>query len=194
MFFCCCFFYHLLKCRFWFGKMVFFLIKGTFLLLWCISHTLSIELSSHGKFTVTKKKDPNNHPKIWNASSPKWKTLVNMNTPPSVWCSLLCDGFLWVHLQVTGNTDGDMRSTLEHFYKHARTLNTRTQSLSRAYALVNNSAWRRVFIRLISPYIRYTQTVRGSTRQKALRVSGSVLCYGVETDKDNLFKFHASIE
>lgn len=38
-----------------------FLIKGggnlTFLLLWCTSYTLSIGLSSHGKFTGTKKKD-----------------------------------------------------------------------------------------------------------------------------------------
>lgn len=119
----------------------------------------------------------------------------------SVWCCLLlCDGFPWVHLQVTGNTDGYMRSTLERFTntltqiashmladKKNYTSNTSTQP--HTYALRKDSARRRAFFFFFpqtSPYAAATKDTHVNCTRvnetKALEVSGSVLCYRVETD------------
>lgn len=119
----------------------------------------------------------------------------------SVWCCLLlCDGFPWVHLQVTGNTDGYMRSTLERFTNTLTQIAShtladkrcthKTQARSRTHTLCGNTALGDVLLFFPPLWLLLTQrlqktrtwTVRGSTRQKALEVSGSVLCYRVETD------------
>lgn len=67
----------------------------------------------------------------------------------------------------------------------------KTQARSRTHTLCGNTALGDVLLFFFFPLrLLHTQrlqktrtwTVRGSTRQKALEVSGSVLCYRVETD------------